>query len=405
MPLPPAAKLQQRYRIVRTIGSGGMGTVYLAEDMRLGGRLCAVKEHRPDPSLDAVDLAKLRRQFEQREARILAELDHPSLPKVFDYFTEDGSDYLVMEYVAGDNLSAELERHLSEAGRPLPEKVVLIWAKQVLDALHYLHTRPTGAIIHRDIKPANIILTAEGRTKLVDFGLAKLVAPLSAAAASRSIQLLTPEYAPPEQFIASLGPMDERSDVFSFGATLYHLLTGTSPPSAQERAFGAAAMVPAPERYAEVSSATGEALMRACALKKEERFGSASELRRALGTVRVKSRKPLAMHSAQSAPQPAPIEPQAHVGASVVAGLSSRGTAIDGGIAADASLVGAPSTHHLEVDDVQAAAPMPQAPAPARSTAGSIVSGRAATRDIARLLLKVIDEVESAAADAEDVAR
>ncbi len=279
MPLPTAATLQQRYRIVRTIGSGGMGTVYLAEDMRLGGRLCAVKEHRPDPSLDAVDLAKLRRQFEQREAGILAALDHPCLPRVVDYFTEDGNDYLAMDYVAGDNLHVELIQHIRAHGRPLPEKVVLLWADQVLDALHYLHSRPTGAIIHRDIKPANIILTSDGRIKLVDFGLAKLVTPTASAAASRSIQLLTPEYAPPEQYITSLGPMDERSDIFSFGATLYHLLTGESPPSAAERAFGAAAMLPARERSGEVSEHTSALLMRACALKKEDRIGSATELR------------------------------------------------------------------------------------------------------------------------------
>ncbi len=286
MPLPPAATLQQRYRIVRTIGSGGMGTVYLAEDTRLGGRLCAVKEHRPDPTLDLVDLAKLRRQFEQREVRILAELDHPNLPKVFDYFTEDGNDYLVMEYVAGDNLHIELSRHVQDHGEPLPEKVVLIWSDQVLDALHYLHTLPSGAIIHRDLKPANIILTTGGRIKVVDFGLAKLLTP-TPGSVSQSMQLGTLDYAPPEQFSAALGPTDERSDIFSFGATLYHLLTGTPPPAALDRAMGAAAMTPARERNGAISERTEAALARACMLKKGERVGSVIELRELLGDRRV----------------------------------------------------------------------------------------------------------------------
>ncbi len=285
MPLSPETILQQRYRIVRTIGSGGMGTVYLAKDLRLGERLCAVKEHRPDPSLDPVDLAKLRSQFEQREAGILAALDHPNLPRVFDYFTEGGNDYLAMDYVAGDNLHTELARYLKDHGRPLPEKVVLLWADQVLDALHYLHTRPTGAIIHRDIKPANIILTDAGRIKLVDFGLAKLVAPAQGSAHSQSMRMATLDYAPLEQFSPALGHTDERSDVFAVGATLYHLLTGAPPPAAVDRAAGVAAMVSARERTTELSASTCDALDRAMALRKEERFASVADLRRELRNV------------------------------------------------------------------------------------------------------------------------
>jgi len=282
MPLTPHATLQQRYRIIRTIGSGGMGTVFLAEDTRLRGRLCAVKEHRPDPGLNAVDLAKLRRQFEEREAGILAALDHPNLPKVFDYFTEGGNDYLVMDFVAGENLHAVLNRHIKAQGQPLPENVILTWAQQVIDALHYLHMRPTGAIIHRDVKPANIILTDEGRIKLVDFGLAKLVVPTSATV-SESMRLGTLDYAPPEQFAAALGHTDERSDVFSLGATLYHLLTGEPPPAALERAAGVAVLVPARERNAAISAATSDVLTRACALRKEERFASTASMGQALG--------------------------------------------------------------------------------------------------------------------------
>ncbi len=209
MPLAVGQLLQGRYRILRLLGQGGMGAVYLAEDTRLG-RQCAVKENIPDPTAAPQVLAQLRQQF-QAEARILAALDHPNLPKVYDFFTDGGSEYIVMEYIEGDTLATLSQRQ----GGPLPERPVLIWADQVLDALEELHGQQPRPIIHRDIKPANIILTAKGRIKLVDFGLVKLLDPNDPRTATVMKGMGTPEYAPLEQYASGAGHTDARSDIYS----------------------------------------------------------------------------------------------------------------------------------------------------------------------------------------------
>jgi len=224
MALAVGQLLQNRYCILRLLGQGGMGAVYLAEDTRLG-RQRAVKENIPDPYANPQVLAQMRQQF-QVEARILAALDHPNLPKVYDFFSDAGNEYMVMEYVEGDNLAALLQRQ----GGPLPERPVLLWADQVLDALEELHGQQPRPIIHRDIKPANIILTTKGRIKLVDFGLVKLFDPSNPGTATAMKGMGTPEYAPLEQYGKGAGHTDARSDIYSLGATLYHLLTGVSPP-------------------------------------------------------------------------------------------------------------------------------------------------------------------------------
>src|SRR5918911_3535570 len=157
--LPPGTFLQGRYRIVRPLGQGGMGAVYEALDERLH-RAVALKE-------TLVEGEELRRAF-AREARLLANLNHPALPKVIDHFSEGAGQYLVMEFIAG----ADLAQLLSERGRPYPFETVLAWADELLDALEYLHGHEPP-VIHRDIKPANLKLTPKGRVVLLDFGLAK----------------------------------------------------------------------------------------------------------------------------------------------------------------------------------------------------------------------------------------
>ena len=167
MQLTPGQLVNNRYHILRLLGQGGMGAVYLAEDNSLPGRQVAVKEN-ADPSQSAQD------QF-KREAVILARLKHPNLPQVTDHFlTPSGSQYLVMDYVPGEDLDKILTRR-----GPLPEAEVVGWMVQVFDALEYMHTwvdPTTGMLtpaIHRDIKPGNIKLTPQGRIMLVDFGIAK----------------------------------------------------------------------------------------------------------------------------------------------------------------------------------------------------------------------------------------
>ena len=174
--LPPHSAntiLRDRYQIVELVGQGGMGCVYKAEDLRLPGRLCAIKEVQPEIGISAEDRAQLHNQF-LTEASVLAQLDHPNLPKVSDFFTNDDREYLVMDFVAGDDLKEIVDTSVRQ-GELLEPRIVMEWARQILDTLDYLHHRQPP-VLHRDIKPANIKLTPEGRIKLVDFGLVKLMA-------------------------------------------------------------------------------------------------------------------------------------------------------------------------------------------------------------------------------------
>src|ERR1041384_5050733 len=219
--LSEGTTLQGRYRIVRQLGQGGMGAVYEAVDERLD-TVVALKE-----TFFADE--KLRKQFE-REARLLARLHHQALPRVSDHFNEGEGQFLVMQYIAGEDLAAML----AEKNGPFPEEEVLRWADQLCDALDYLHTQDPQ-IIHRDIKPQNLKLTARGQIVLLDFGLAKgSVGQLTAVTTSASIFGYTPNYAPLEQ-VQGKGT-DSRSDIYALGATLYHLVTNVKPPDALSRA-------------------------------------------------------------------------------------------------------------------------------------------------------------------------
>ena len=280
MKLLSGQTLQGRYRVVRLLGEGGMGAVYLAEDTRLGRR-CAVKEHVPDPAASLQTLAQMRQQF-QVEARTLATLDHPNLPKVHDFFSASGNEYIVMEYVEGDNLAVLLQRQ----GGPLPERPVLLWTDQVLDALEELHGQRPRPIIHRDIKPANIILTMKGRIKLVDFGLAKLLDPSDPRTATSMKGMGTPEYAPLEQYGSGAGHTDARSDIYSLGATLYHLLTNVAPPEVTQRILDPAKMAPPRQHNTTLSPATEAAVLKAIEIHPDQRWQTAAGLRQALAVAR-----------------------------------------------------------------------------------------------------------------------
>src|SRR5512136_154004 len=166
-PLKPGEVLRSRYKIRRIIGQGGMGSIYLADDLRLEGRQCALKEVEHDRSMPPEMLRQAREQF-QREATVLARLDHPNLPKVSDFFSIGGRDYLVMDFVPGKDLRT-LMVEARQNGVFLSEKDVLSWASQLADALIYLHGQEPP-ILHRDIKPSNLKLTTIGILKLVDFG-------------------------------------------------------------------------------------------------------------------------------------------------------------------------------------------------------------------------------------------
>lgn len=269
MPGPLAAGqiLRDRYVIRQIIGRGGMGSIYLAEDKRLPGRLCALKEVQPDPSLPETARAQGREQF-YREASVLARLDHPNLPKVSDFFSEGDSDYLVMDFVPGDDLKTLVDRARRE-GRFLPVAEVLSWASQLADALEYLHSQEPP-IIHRDIKPSNLKVTPTGILKLVDFGLVKQSAPDEI-----TITVIqgrgTAHYTPLEQYGGDTGHTDPRSDIYSFGATLYHVLTNTPPSEAKLRFLNAEALKPPRELNPNLSPQLESAVLWAMKLHPDER--------------------------------------------------------------------------------------------------------------------------------------
>ncbi|MFP4344111.1 MAG: serine/threonine-protein kinase [Anaerolineales bacterium] len=277
--LEPQIVLKERYRIVGPIGQGGMGAVYHAEDLLLAGRVCAVKEIAPDPDMTDEAIRQLRQQFRQ-EAEVLARLDHPNLPKVSDYFTQEGREYLVMDYVPGHDLR-EVVHQARERGEFIPLQQVLDWTDQLCDALSYMHGQDPP-ILHRDIKPANIKLTPSDLIKLVDFGLVKLLTSDEA----RTITVVqgrgTAAYTPLEQYGGDDLHTDTQSDLYALGATLYHLLAGRPPATARERFLRSDALVPLREIDRDVPASVEYAILQALALHPDNRPPSVTRFREML---------------------------------------------------------------------------------------------------------------------------
>ncbi|MBU0702321.1 MAG: serine/threonine protein kinase [Chloroflexi bacterium] len=277
--LAPGVVLRKRYKILAPVGQGGMGAVYRAEDLRLEGRICAIKEVRPDPDASPEALAQAQEQF-RREASTLARLDHPNLPKVSDTFTDDQREYLVMDFVDGRDLRQLMEEERRRE-KFLAERKVLRWADQLGDALGYLHSQDPS-VLHRDIKPANIKLTPGGLIKLVDFGLVKLLAVDDA----RTITVLqgrgTVAYTPLEQYGGDTGHTDVRSDIYSLGATLYHLLTNQPPADAKQRFLNPDALVSPRAINPHISPATERAILAAIAMHPSQRPPTAAAFRELL---------------------------------------------------------------------------------------------------------------------------
>lgn len=278
MPLKSGEILRSRYKIRRVIGHGGMGNIYLAEDQRLEGRQCALKEVVHDLTMPDNMIRQAREQF-QREATVLARLDHPNLPKVSDFFSSADKDYLVMDFVPGKDLRTLMveERH---KGSFLNERDVLTWANQLADALVYLHGQ-TPPILHRDIKPSNLKLTPSGLLKLVDFGLVKIL-----ASEEVTITVLqgrgTALYTPLEQYGGDAGHTDVRSDVYAFGATLYHLLTNSPPIEARERFLHPESLVSPRELNRNISQRVDRSVLWAMSLHPDDRPADVESFRQTL---------------------------------------------------------------------------------------------------------------------------
>jgi serine/threonine-protein kinase len=289
MPLEPGTLLLERYRIQRVLGQGGFGAVYLAFDEILE-QPCAVKENR-SLSLEG------GRQF-LKEARLLANLRHPNLPRVTHHFEIGKSQFLVMDFVEGEDLAQRLRR----VGR-LPLEEVLRWARQIGGALTYLHGL-APPVFHRDIKPANIKINPQGEAILVDFGIAKEAGPDQAT--STGAKGVTPGYAPPEQY--GLGHTDARTDVYALGATLYALLTDRSPPDSVQRLLGTVEL-PSPETITpDLPPHVVRAIQLAMRPGKEDRLPDVATLSRLLEDPDLTWPPPQAAEQEQEAARAAQVE-------------------------------------------------------------------------------------------------
>ena len=264
--------LQNRYRVEKKIGQGGMGTVFIGKDERFGS-VVAIKE---TLFLDE----KYRKAFE-REARLLNSLKHPALPRVSDHFEDSNGQFLVMEYIEGDDLSEIMDRDQ----KAFSLKDVLDWTLQLLDALKYLHTQATP-VIHRDIKPQNLKLTPRGQIILLDFGLAKgNPTDFESSTAAKSMFGYSRNYASIEQIQGS--GTDERSDLYALAATAYHLLTGVPPADALTRAMNVLSgkpdpLIPVHEINSDIPVNISGILYNAMALDANQRPESAEKMRKML---------------------------------------------------------------------------------------------------------------------------
>ena len=249
--------LENRYKIISLLSSSEMSAVYKAMVIKLES-ICVIKELIPTGSLkeQAETVEWLR-----REAKILARLDHPSIPKVFDYFVNKGRYYLAMNYIEGINTETILER---EGNPGLPEKKIISWTKEILKVLSYLHNQKPP-IIYRDLKPSNVMLHKDGRLMLIDFGIARMIKKDSADAPKTVIG--TDGYAPLEQY---QGKPDARSDIYALGATMHHFLSGVMPAPL--------GLEPLKEILSNVSPDLDYIVMKALSDKPENRFSSAEEM-------------------------------------------------------------------------------------------------------------------------------
>ncbi|OQY20048.1 MAG: hypothetical protein B6I34_08940 [Anaerolineaceae bacterium 4572_32.1] len=384
--LTPNTLLQDRYRILRHIGGGGMGLVYLADDNRLPGRMCladdnrlpgrmcAVKEMSPD-QLPPNDRTWATNAFRQ-EAQMLARLDHPGLTSVTDFFPQDGNLYLVMDYVRGQTLEDILRDTPNER---LPQGQVLNVVRQLCAVLQYLHGQ-NPPVIFRDLKPSNVMLTPEGQVKLIDFGIARLFKP---AKSQDTVTLGTPGYAAPEQW-GTAGQSDVRSDVYGLGVLLLRLTTGYDPtpnpfPLPQPRAL-----------MPEISPKIEYLILRATPTEPGARYQSVAEFRRDIDTPseRLKPQEKTAVltsaapppaptpapaayptpYPSQAAPYPQPAPATKRTGLWIGLGIGGvlligLCAAALGGMLAAPALFGAPTTQPPTIERATEIAPPTSAPA------------------------------------------
>lgn len=266
--------LNARYEIVRKIGGGGMGAVYLAFDKNLGGVDRAVKEM-VQSHIEEAQQQKAIDDF-KRESMILSTLDHPSIPTIYDYFYDavESRFYLVMKYISGGDLASRLR---ATPGARIDEMTVTEWALQIIDVLAYLHGLPT-TIVYRDLKPSNVMIDGNsGRIMLIDFGIARSINQTQEKGVTA---VGTMGYAPPELFSGNVEP---RSDIYSLGSTMFHLLTGADPQNNPLLIFDFQKNPRPRQINPQLSDQMERILMRSVEYSAEARFSTASEMRHVLG--------------------------------------------------------------------------------------------------------------------------
>lgn len=346
--LPPNTILQGRYVIVAKLGQGGFGAVYRVADQRLTGSVWAIKEMSDAALHDPAEKAQAVAAFQQ-EAQLLARLVHPNIPKVTDYFAENNRHYIVMEYVAGETLEDRLARQRA----PCSEPEVRRWAEQLCDVLAYLHNQ-NPPIVFRDLKPGNIMLTPQGQIKLIDFGIARLFKP----GRSSDTQVIgTPGFASPEQY--GRGQTDGRSDVYSLGVTLHHLLTLHDPASTPLQ------LPPVRQLQPAVSAQMEEVIARATQQNLQQRFQSVMELKQALA---VGAPPPISPH----APTTVATTPPSSRGVPVWVLIALIVVALGAGAAIMAGVVGR-GDDRVVVVTVAAPTALPRSPAEPTATSPIVI--------------------------------
>jgi serine/threonine protein kinase len=310
-----------RYRVSRALGGGGMKLVYLAEDLRLSARRCALAE-----MVDSFTSPEMQQQAVaafQREADMLAQLNNEHIPRIFDRFSEANRHYLVMEYIEGTTLEDELRRH----GGKLAAAQMIDVAIQVLETLEYLHEL-NPPVIYRDLKPSNVMLTPDAQAKLIDFGIARHFAPLTNAT-----MIGTQGYAPPEQY---RGKAEVRSDLYALGATMHQGLSGRDPANEPPFSFP-----PLRKLCPDMEPALAAVVDQALAYDVVNRMRDATEYKRRL--IEIKTGVPIAVAPMQNParsqlrlPLKTPIELTAARGAATNALANDPALAVDPAVQANA---------------------------------------------------------------------
>jgi serine/threonine protein kinase len=267
--LQAGTTLAQRYLIQEVIGVGGMGSVYRARDLHFPNvvKLVAVKEMinlAPDPLVRKTIIQNF-----EREANLLATLNHASIPRIYDYFSQDDRSYLVLEFVHGK----DLEAIIAETDGFLPESQLLTWGIELCDVLAYLHAHKPDPIIFRDMKPSNVMVNHNGDIILVDFGIAKTF-----QTGVKGTMIGTEGYSPPEQYRGEATPL---ADIYALGATLHHALTRRDPRLEPPFSFNER---PIRKMNAAVSAELEAVIATALQYNVEERFPSATDMKDALLT-------------------------------------------------------------------------------------------------------------------------